>query len=234
MSYLVSVMVPSRQRENDLLKSLESLYSKASDPSRIEALIKIDHDDVHGYAKVKQEMEDITQGNYQLLVSSRKEGYWSLHHAWNSLARLSTGEFLYLWNDDVFMETQDWDNIVQEYVGKICVIQGSHRLNVGDQTSFPLVHRAIPETCGFLSPTPFNDTYIHDFAAMLGIEVYDDRIQTTHNRLGDDKTFIEGAATSLDQGSIFKGWLARYRSEEVRGPMGLAAKRFRERFSNGQ
>jgi hypothetical protein len=214
-----------------LLKSLESLYSKASDPGRIETLIKIDYEDTCGYSKIQKELEEITQGSYQLLVSSRKEGYWSLHHAWNSLARLATGEFLYLWNDDVIMETQDWDVVVQEYAGKICVIQGAHPLNVGDKTSFPLVHRSIPETCGFLSPTPFNDTYIHDFAVMLGIEVHDDRIQVTHNRSGSDETFLAGAATSIEQGPVFQGWWNRYNSEEVHAPMVWAAKHFRQRFT---
>jgi hypothetical protein len=164
------------------------------------------------------------------------EGYWSLHYAWNNLARLASGEFLYLWNDDAIMETPEWDNIVGEYSGKVGVIQGSlvaseeNPLTAGHDTCFPIIHRAIVETSGFLSPTPFNDTYIHELAHLLRIEIRDNRIQVTHNRNGNDETHANGAATSMAQGPAWQSWWKRYNSEEVLGPLVETAKRFRARF----
>ena len=244
-------MIPSRSRGDRLLGCLDSMYSKASNPDQIEALIKIDNDDIDSYVSAIADIKKITRGNCKVLISDRLDGYWSLDKAWNDLAKLSQGEFLYLLNDDVVMETQDWDVVVGEYSGKICVVQGqcsndqglwldsvANIIGLGGGSSmdtaacqgFPLIHREIPETCGFLSPTPFNDTYIHDFAIMLGIEIRDDRLRVTHNRHGNDETYTKGAETSVEQGPIWQQWYARYTSEEIQDSMARAAKRFRERF----
>lgn len=215
---LISVMLPSRGRGPRLLESLRSVYGNASNPEGIETLIKIDHDDVDSYLKITKEIEEITNGNYKLLISDRLEGYWSLHHAWNNLSSISKGEFLLLWNDDAIIGTVDWDSIVAEYKNKICIIQLFGPQIRSIWPIFPLTHRKIYEITGYLSPTAFNDSYLHDLAALAGVEVFEHRIHTIHMRsdvakVEKDATYEEGAQTSITEGPLWKKEWDRYNIE---------------------
>ncbi len=103
---LVSVLLPTRQRPELMLKSVKSLIDRASDPSQIEVLLKIDTNDQDTYTSRYEELQSITP-NCKVLISPQKNGYQDLHLAVNDLCALSTGEFLLLWNDDATMETQN-------------------------------------------------------------------------------------------------------------------------------
>ena len=211
-SKLASIMVPTRGRGRELLESLESLYSRASNPSLIEALIKIDTDDVESYLPFLEDIKKVTHGNYKMIISDRLDGYWALQHAWNDLAAVAEGEYLFLWNDDVLMDTKDWDVTLGLYKGKICVIELATSAGP-ENSSFPVIHSSIPKQTGYLSPSPFNDNYIHDISALLGIQVREHRISVTHRGWTDshydDATHAEGSATSMASGDERnKHWLA--------------------------
>src|SRR5678816_3444673 len=42
---LMSVLVPTRQRVSQLARMLDSLYSTAAEPSRVEVMARVDYDD---------------------------------------------------------------------------------------------------------------------------------------------------------------------------------------------
>jgi hypothetical protein len=190
---LVSVLLPTRQRPELMLKSVKSLIDRASDPSQIEVLLKIDTNDQDTYTSRYEELQSITP-NCKVLISPQKNGYQDLHLAVNDLCALSTGEFLLLWNDDATMETQGWDRYVAEHSNQLCVIQmnNNHFPDI-----FPLVHRKIYELLNHFSLNPHNDTWIHYVAQVAGIERQDFRIYAYHDRAdvtgnNDDAIYQEG------------------------------------------
>ena len=176
---LVSILLPSRQRGQMVLKSIKSLYDTATHPDKIQLLLKIDSDDIDSYIPILGDISKITNNNYKLVISDKLEGYFSLNVHYNDLCGVSNGEFLLLWNDDALMDTQDWDATIQNYTNKLCVIQTS---NNHFPWIFPFIHTKLYELCGYLSPHFANDTWIHDFAQTFDIEVYEPNVLMIHDR----------------------------------------------------
>ena len=71
---LVSVLLPTRQRPDLMLKSVKSLIDKATDPTQIEVLLKIDTNDQDTYTSRYEELHKITP-NCKVLISPQKNGY---------------------------------------------------------------------------------------------------------------------------------------------------------------
>jgi hypothetical protein len=181
---LVSVLLPTRQRPELMLKAVKSLIEKADDPSRIEVLLKIDTDDQRTYTSRCSELEQLTP-NYKILISPRQRGYADLHTHVNDLCAVAEGEYLFLWNDDATMQTEHWDEYVAQHSrgdfgDPVCVIQidNSDAWKYG----FPLVHRKVYEILGHFSLNAQNDTWMHTVATHAGIERREERILSFHDR----------------------------------------------------
>lgn len=197
---LVSILLPTRQRPELMLKAVKSLIEKASDPSRIEVLLKIDTDDQRTYTSRCSELERVTP-NYKILISPRQRGYADLHTHVNELCGIAEGEYLFLWNDDATMQTEHWDEYVAEHSqgvfgNPICVIQIDN--TDGWKYGFPLVHRKVYEIVGHFSLNAHNDTWIHEVATAAGIERKEQRILSFHDRYDitanpemQDKTYTD-------------------------------------------
>jgi hypothetical protein len=192
MRNIVSVLLPTRKRFDLMLKSVKSLYDKATFPEKIELLLWFDDDDLESISRIK-EVEKITL-NYQLLIGPRNKGYASLHEFINSLCKVSTGNYLLLWNDDALMMNSGWDEELTLYDGETICIQMD---NNSFPYIFPIISRDIYEVLGHFSLSPYNDTWIHDVCSPCGIEICDTDIYAIHDRPtdtgnNDDETFREG------------------------------------------
>ena len=195
--YLVSVLLPTRGRPDLMLKSVKSLIEKAHHPDCIEILLKIDNDDKDTYDEAYTQLQELTP-HFKILHSPRGLGYRDLHTHVNNLCGISDGEYLLLWNDDAVMETENWDNYLEEhhqglYGDPIAVIQmdNNHHPDI-----FPLVHRKVYEILGHFSLNAHNDTWIHWVAELAGIERKDFRIKAFHDRFditgNNDDDIYEG------------------------------------------
>jgi len=191
MSNIVSILLPTRERFDLMLKSVASLYDKAKFPEKIELLLWLDDDDEESISRIK-EIEKITT-NYQYLIGDREFGYSSLHKFINSLCKISTGRYLLLWNDDAVMMNYNWDEVLTLYDGETVCIQMD---NNHFPYIFPIISKDIYEVLGHFSLNAHNDTWIHDVCSPLGIEIIEDEIYAMHDRAdvtgnNNDETYKE-------------------------------------------
>ncbi len=178
-----------------MLSSVEGLLSKASDPSRLELLLGIDDDDDGIQEFIKENLAPICN---KLGVECKAQvfpplGYGKLHHYVNTLAAHATGEWLFFWNDDGLMVTQDWDNVIDTYNGEFKLLGPKDNHNGHPYAIFPIVPRDWFVLMGHLSQNAQNDAWLSHIAYMLDIferidvEFIHDRADITGNN--DDDTF---------------------------------------------
>ena len=177
--YLVSVLLPFRENVDMVVESLKSLYLTAKEVDRVEILIKIDDDDEVSLSRIN-EYKDIFP-NTKILISSRRDGYNSFHLFLNELCSISEGEFLFLWNDDVFMKKRNWDEKLLQYQGQEILIEPKTN-NIIFPYTFPILHRTLYEHMGVFSELCLCDAWIYDVLFPLGLVTIIEDIVVHHNQ----------------------------------------------------
>ena len=191
----ITILLPTRGRPQLLKKSLESLISKATNPSDIEIMLGLDEDDTATIDYIKDEIAPYLQ---ELGVEARANifqplGYENLHTYVNTLAGAALGECLFFWNDDGLMETQGWDDVIKGYDGQFKLLAPRDNHNGHPYAIFPIVPRDWYILTGHLSQNAQNDAWLSHIAYMLDIferidvEFIHDRADITGNN--DDETF---------------------------------------------
>ena len=197
ISYLVSIILPTRHRPEMLLKSIKSLLNNARDINKIQILLKIDDDD-YSYWNHYPELYKLTP-HIKILISPRNNGYNDLHKYINDLCSISEGKYLFVWNDDAIMQTDGWDEIIEENEKGLfgdpiqLIVFPTNRL----PGVFPLVHRKIYEILGHLSCVAHTDAWIGNVTDKADLMRYEPRLMATHDRFditgnNDDKTYNSG------------------------------------------
>lgn len=149
---MISVLMPTRSRSTLLREAIASYRDLSSALVNLEIIVAMDRDDEESLACIK-ELKDI-----KVIVSDRY-GYTRLHEYYNNMARLATGDWLYLVGDDTMMCTQNWDVIISTYD------HNSFTAVVGTQSASPnpcfaAVSRYAYNKLGFLSKHPTFDIFI--------------------------------------------------------------------------
>lgn len=191
MAYSISVIIPTRRRFELCCKSLDSLFSKATHPEKIEVMIGYDNDDVETANQIKEYYKG--KENIKFYEYPRF-GYKYLNKYVNDLSSKATGDWLFLWNDDAIMTTYNWDDIVYEYNDMFCCI--CPMSNIGYTGLFPIIPKKWVELTGHFSLNCSNDTWVEDIARILEIYVNEYRIYIMHDREdltgnNNDSTYIE-------------------------------------------
>ena len=131
---LVSFLLPSRsgvgvaRTSEALFQSLRSIVTTSSDYNAYEVLIRFDDDDEDSI-KLTSKIHELFASTIAVvkIIIGPRYGYIGLHHYYNELAAISTGELLFLWNDDLeFLpvrsgwkrrngphEVEEWDMILK-------------------------------------------------------------------------------------------------------------------------
>jgi glycosyltransferase involved in cell wall biosynthesis len=203
----ISVLLPSRGRPDSLLRSIDSLRSAAARPNELEILVASDLDD-------PQTAEVASKAGARSITMERV-GYAGLHHYVNELAMAAQGDWLALWNDDAYMETPNWDELVSAHEpGCPQVLSLASTGQDHSPSCFPIISRALLRVLGCFSLSPHCDTWVEVIGreagcfAELPIHVRHERYDLTGDH--DDATYRQG--------------LAGYRTESFYGPE-LTAKR---------
>lgn len=189
---LVSFMLPTRHMEDEVLISLKSLIENSSQKHNWEILIALDDDDKKTLSKIPlidELFEPYDFCSYKIEIMER-QGYSKLQNYYNRLAELSSGEFLFLWNDDAVMITPFWDLIIKEdfdlYPEKICLfpLEYNYKSEIFEylhyllHNGFPIVRREWLDILGHFATYFKNDTYVMNVA--LGYSDYS-RIVISHD-----------------------------------------------------
>lgn len=192
---VITVLLPTRGRTEVLKRSLESMISKANDPSTIELLLGIDEDDDGVKEYIQNEIAPMLR---EKAVECRANvfkplGYENLHVYVNTLAANATGDWLFFWNDDGVMVTDGWDDVIRSYTGQFKLLAPRDNHNGHPYAIFPIVPRDWFMLIDHLSQNAQNDAWLSHIAYMLDIferidvEFIHDRADITGNN--DDDTF---------------------------------------------
>jgi hypothetical protein len=193
---LVSVLLPTRKRVRGLVAAIDSLYSLAKNKSNLEFILKIDDDDAETI-ELFHKLQSILP--VKSIISSRGNGYHDMHHWVNQMSALATGDWLFLFNDDALMGSQDWDEMLL-YIGvhnwwgipDICCISVETVNSPGSQ-EFMFLRRRVFELLGYYSLIPHNDTWIKTLMPMVSAFISFPLIQVVHQiKEYDDDVRREG------------------------------------------
>jgi hypothetical protein len=171
----ISLFFNTRKRVNLLNNLLSSLYATAYDVSNIEVFITIDSDDYES----KEFLENTNLENLKVISIDRPS---NLHVSINEMAKLSTGDFLFVLNDDIIFRTYHWDKkIIDSYDPSQILYIGTNDNSV-DKTkarrysSFPILTRASYEALGFFMSEKFvshgGDVHLWRIFDSLGLVEY--------------------------------------------------------------
>lgn len=147
----VSLLCCTRGRVKALEQSIESVFSKAKNPNQIEILVRFDNDDIDSITDFII-LKESKFKNYNIKLSIGEWfGYKKLNHYYNELWPQAEGEWLFLWNDDCLMVTENWDEEINSFSGQNFLLNPKHNHECADWCVFPIVPKAWCEQVGHFS-----------------------------------------------------------------------------------
>lgn len=168
---LLSVLLPSRARVPWLINAANSLYATAIDRHNVEIIVKLDDNDQESQAAVKY-----LPPRTKVVVTPRGNGYPDMPRWLDEMMLLATGDWVLGFNDDAFMWTHGWDDILANLDPRRDPNwHGSHGvclLNCADSegkptTVLPLVRRTACHYLGHVSKNAHFDTWLQEVYAPL-------------------------------------------------------------------
>ena len=191
----ISVLLPTRGRQEVLKHSITTLIEKASNPNDIEILFGVDEDDQQVIEYIRNDLKPLfDEHKVEARASIFKPlGYENLHVYVNTLAGAATGEWLFFWNDDCVMVTEGWDDVIKEYDGQFKLLGPKDNHEGHPYAILPIVPKDWFILMGHLSQNAQNDAWLSHIAYMLDIfervdfEFIHDRADITGNN--NDETF---------------------------------------------
>ncbi|MCK9273203.1 hypothetical protein M0P65_06685 [Candidatus Gracilibacteria bacterium] len=226
---LVSVLIPSRDRVDILKNSISSLLDNAKNSDRIEILVKFDFDDVQTITR----FNSLTfRKQDKVLFGERFRGYKDHYLFLNDLAKLSTGEFLFTWNDDTTMMSKDWDEEISNYSSQFVVLKPQHNMSTLQWfNGNPIYPKKWVEICGHVAMNCHTDNWIHDIATELGIQKEAKMIIRNDAKhwggFVDDQTYRQGSIFQYDHQDYYgleKTRLREYDKEQIKNYLNTCKK----------
>jgi glycosyltransferase involved in cell wall biosynthesis len=210
----ISVILPTRGRKEPLLKSIQSLLDQADEPDQVEILLGMDNDDLDTVDYVKSVILPMYP-NVKLYMYP-PYGYGKLNVYANSLAALSTGHWLMLWNDDALIQNKSWDTIIDGYDShpmpllRMPVMYMSHPFAL-----FPIVKRKWFEIVGTMSSYVHIDRFIYNVNSNIDwnrkhLWVVDVPVTVLHDRYD---------LTGNNNDDTFKKAIQNYQEGEPENPL---------------
>ena len=200
--YKIAILLPTRGRTDALNRSLIGLLEKAADLDSIQVLLGLDTDDTVGIEYFEKEIQPKLDslGVAYTAMSFNPLGYHRLHDYVNTLAHSSSADWMFFWNDDAVMETQDWDLEIVKHTGEFKLL-AVHTHNDHPYSIFPIVPRAWLDVIGHLSLHSMNDAWLSqnaycvDIWERIEVNVLHDRADLTGNNRDNtfkERTLLEG------------------------------------------
>lgn len=156
MNQQISVLMPTRGRPNRLKRMLESLFLRASQPQLVEVVLRFDDDDITGI-----EFSDFAYKKQIKKIVGPTQSMGILN---SECFENSTGDIIVLANDDVIVQTKEWDRKIRD--GCQCFDDGIFLGYPNDlhkkqhMATFPIMHRRTLELLENPFPHEYEKTYI--------------------------------------------------------------------------
>jgi hypothetical protein len=181
MNKLISILIPTRNRFDSLLKAIGSILKTTKHLEKIEIILRFDSDDINSLSRTSELPTDKIDIN--IMIGPRYK-YIELHKYVNEMCEKTTGEFIAWFNDDCVIETEGWDEIIEKYIGKIVCFYPNNK-ETGGGNIFPIISRKIYEILGHFSLSQQVDSWQAVVGKSAGIEVKIDDVIFIHNRKQD-------------------------------------------------
>lgn len=190
--YSIAVLLPTRGRTDALSRSVIGLVNRAVMLDKIQLMFAFDNDDEIGKAHFAEHLQPWldNKGVDYTAMEFEPLGYSRLNEYINALARESSADWLFFWNDDAIMDSSGWDKIIAGYTGQFKLL-AVHTHKDHPYSIFPIVPREWLDTLGYLSPHPLTDAWLSQVAYKLDIweripvHVTHDRHDLTGNNADD-------------------------------------------------
>jgi len=133
-------------------------------------------------------------------MTFRPMGYGRLNEYINELAKNSSADWMFFWNDDALMETPNWDKKITKHTGEFKLL-AVHTHHDHPYSIFPIVPRAWLDVVGHLSQHSMTDAWLSQIAYCIDIwerievNVLHDRADLTGNNKDDtykNRELLEG------------------------------------------
>lgn len=195
---MISVIVPSRNRPNELQTALDSLGLKQHG---LEALVWLDNDD----PQLDKYKEFFDSNRKVRLFIKKRVGYLGSAEMLYFLCQKAKYDWILQFNDDAYMENPRWFEIFSEYVRQFEPTNQPVVINIWGQGDpkynlFPIVSRKFIDILGHYSQMYACDSYVQWVALGSNIVYNLNGIKPLHRKYGDgggagndlkDQTFIE-------------------------------------------
>jgi hypothetical protein len=181
--YSIAVLLPTRSRTDALTSSVTSIVDLASDISRIQLIFGFDDDDTVGLSHFETVIRPFLdkRGVFYEAQAFKSMGYAGLNRYYNHLAKSTSADWLFVWNDDAVMETQGWDSVIEKYTGEFKLLK-VHTHNDHPYSIFPILPRAWYDLMNHLSRHQMIDAELSQLAFLLDImQVIE--VDVTHNQV---------------------------------------------------
>lgn len=203
-----SIILPTRKRTNLAEKSIDSIVSKAAHQENLEVLLTIDADDNDTKSWLDNHYREKFQKTYKAslkeIVFPERLGYHRLNEYVNHAAGASHGHWLFIWNDDANMLTDNWDAILYRATGYFGLFRANVKNHNHPFALFPIIPRLWYEMLGYISPTTHVDRFIFEvsyrimvqpFIVNIPIDIEHDRYDLTGNNNDEvykERIYMEG------------------------------------------
>lgn len=190
---MISVIVPSRNRPNELRAALESLQLAKHG---LEALVWLDEDDLQ-LDKYKEFFEK--DPNVKLFIKERV-GYKDLHIMLNFLCSQIKYDWILEFNDDAYMGNPEWFEKFSDFVRQFEPTNQPVAIKIWGQENthnlFPIVSRKFVDILGHFSLFFACDTWVEAVSLGANVQYNLNGIKLVHRKYGDgeqllDQTFTE-------------------------------------------
>lgn len=177
---MISLLVPSRYRPNQLVEMWRSAVETAVDPDALEMIVRVDDDD-RAYDTLRSTGN---RGQIRWVVGPRDV----LSKNWNEAYAKARGDIVMHCADDIRFRSQDWDLHVitafDKVLDKIAFVHGRDGVHDSNLGTHGFLHRRWVEAVGYFVPpyfsSDFNDLWLTQVADLIGRRVFLQDVYTEH------------------------------------------------------
>lgn len=165
---MISILLPTKNRPNNLIRFADNILATADNPANIELCFYLDDDDTISIPAVQTVAEKIST---QALQGNLKMG----SQMYNELYRVANGEIFMISADDIIFKNKGWDTLVvnkfDEYDDKILYLYGEDGFQHGRIGTHGFIHNNWIDILGYTLPIQLSFAYVDEWLTELAKRV---------------------------------------------------------------
>lgn len=192
---MISVLLPTRKRPAGVNRTLGGLLELAARPLEFEVILRVDEDDPTDYGAIDH-LDYLDRYGQARVLRGPRHGYKNMHIYYGELARAATKPWCLIWNDDMFMVTPRWDDVLLSNGFDKMHVQFLKRDIYGAQApgepaynidcACPFFPKRYFEVTGRLSANAHVDSWLDYVSEILKIKTFRHDVVYHHDRLEDE------------------------------------------------